>query len=197
MARIRHDLNTIYISGRLQESLRPVSRCALTAVVAPMGYGKTTASTGFSPERRRHTVSVSASIPPTLPFSGEAHRRPLPTPGSRSCVTTTALSMPRAQGCWRTACAAGWPGRSRAISSSTIFTCWPMRASQISCARLQTACRKTSTSSLPGATAFCQPTRSCVWASACTGSARSSSGLAARSWPSMPAAAAPRCPSRS
>ena len=43
MARIRHDLNTIYISGRLQESLRPVSRCALTAVVAPMGYGKTTA----------------------------------------------------------------------------------------------------------------------------------------------------------
>ena len=47
MARIRHDLNTIYISGRLQESLRPVSRCALTAVVAPMGYGKTTAVNWF------------------------------------------------------------------------------------------------------------------------------------------------------
>ena len=176
MARIRHDLNTIYISGRLQESLRPVSRCALTAVVAPMATARRRPSTGFSPERRRHTVSASASIPPTLPFSGEARRRPLPTPGSRSCVTTTALSMPRAQGFWRTACAAGWPGRSRAISSSTIFTCWPMRASRISCARLQTACRKTSTSSLPGATTFCQPTRSCVWASACTGSARSSSG---------------------
>ena len=47
MARIRHDLNTIYISGRLQESLRPVSRCALTAVVAPMGYGKTPAVNWF------------------------------------------------------------------------------------------------------------------------------------------------------
>lgn len=50
MARIRHDLNTIYISGRLQESLRPVSRCALTAVVAPMGYGKTTAVNCFIPK---------------------------------------------------------------------------------------------------------------------------------------------------
>ena len=37
------DLNTIYISERLQETLRPIARCALTTVVAPMGYGKTTA----------------------------------------------------------------------------------------------------------------------------------------------------------
>ena len=37
------DLNAIYISERVQETLRPVSVSALTAVVAPMGYGKTTA----------------------------------------------------------------------------------------------------------------------------------------------------------
>ena len=43
MARQRRDLNSIYISERLQESLRPIARCALTTVVAPMGYGKTTA----------------------------------------------------------------------------------------------------------------------------------------------------------
>ena len=122
MARIRHDLNTIYISGRLQESLRPVSRCALTAVVAPMGYGKTTAVNWFlAREAPPHCIRISV-YSAHLAILWRARRRPLPTPGSRSCVTTTALSMPRAQGCWRTACAAGWPDRSRAISSSTIFT---------------------------------------------------------------------------
>lgn len=60
MARIRHDLNTIYISGRLQESLRPVSRCALTAVVAPMGYGKTTAVNWFlAREAPPHCIRIS------------------------------------------------------------------------------------------------------------------------------------------
>ena len=43
MAKRKRDLNTVYISERLRESLRPISRCALTTVVAPMGYGKTTA----------------------------------------------------------------------------------------------------------------------------------------------------------
>ncbi|WP_252208460.1 hypothetical protein [Enterocloster citroniae] len=43
MPKPKGNLNTIYISERLQESLRPISRYALTAVVAPMGYGKTTA----------------------------------------------------------------------------------------------------------------------------------------------------------
>ncbi|MFQ9137815.1 MAG: LuxR C-terminal-related transcriptional regulator, partial [Ruminococcus sp.] len=36
-------LNSIYISERLQKSLQPVSNSALTAITAPMGYGKTTA----------------------------------------------------------------------------------------------------------------------------------------------------------
>ena len=43
MPKPKWTLNTIYISERLQERLRPISRCALTTVVAPMGYGKTTA----------------------------------------------------------------------------------------------------------------------------------------------------------
>ena len=43
MPKAKWDLNTIYVSERLQESLRPVSRCALTAVTASMGCGKTTA----------------------------------------------------------------------------------------------------------------------------------------------------------
>ena len=43
MSKQKWNLNTIYISERLQESLRPIARSALTAVIAPMGYGKTTA----------------------------------------------------------------------------------------------------------------------------------------------------------
>ena len=43
MAKRRWDLNSIYISERLQECLRPIARSALTTVVAPMGDGKTTA----------------------------------------------------------------------------------------------------------------------------------------------------------
>lgn len=51
MSKRKGNLNTIYISERLQESLRPISRCALTTVVAPMGYGKTTAINWFLSER--------------------------------------------------------------------------------------------------------------------------------------------------
>ncbi len=51
--------NTIYISERLQESLRPISRCAMTTVVAPMGYGKTTAVNWYLAQRARAgTVKV-------------------------------------------------------------------------------------------------------------------------------------------
>lgn len=45
--------NTIYISERLQESLRPISGCALTTIVAPMGYGKTTAVNWYLAERAK------------------------------------------------------------------------------------------------------------------------------------------------
>ena len=43
MARYRTDMNSIYISPRAQEALDPIAQCPLTTVVAPMGYGKTTA----------------------------------------------------------------------------------------------------------------------------------------------------------
>ena len=53
MPKPKWNLNAIYISERLQESLRPISRCALTTVVAPMGYGKTTAVEWYLAERAR------------------------------------------------------------------------------------------------------------------------------------------------
>ena len=53
MPKPKWNLNTIYISERLQESLRPISRCAMTTVVAPMGYGKTTAVNWYLSERTK------------------------------------------------------------------------------------------------------------------------------------------------
>ena len=53
MPKPKWNLNTIYISERLQESLRPISRCTMTTVVAPMGYGKTTAVNWYLAERAR------------------------------------------------------------------------------------------------------------------------------------------------
>ena len=53
MPKTKWNLNTIYISERLQESLRPISRSALTTVVAPMGYGKTTAVNWYLAERTK------------------------------------------------------------------------------------------------------------------------------------------------
>ena len=53
MPKQKWSLNTVYISERLQESLRPISRCALTTVVAPMGYGKTTAVGWYLEQRQK------------------------------------------------------------------------------------------------------------------------------------------------
>ena len=59
MPKSKWNLNTIYISERLQESLRPISRCALTTVVAPMGYGKTTAVNWYLEQRAKaEAISV-------------------------------------------------------------------------------------------------------------------------------------------
>ena len=57
MPKPKWNLNTIYISERLQESLRPISRCALTTVVAPMGYGKTTAVNWYLEQRAKAEAS--------------------------------------------------------------------------------------------------------------------------------------------
>ena len=53
MPKLKRNLNTIYISERLQESLRPISRCALTTIIAPMGYGKTTAVSWYLEQRAK------------------------------------------------------------------------------------------------------------------------------------------------
>lgn len=53
MPKPKWNLNAVYISERLQESLRSISRCALTTVVAPMGYGKTTAVNWYLAERAK------------------------------------------------------------------------------------------------------------------------------------------------
>ena len=63
MPKPKWNLNTVYISERLQESLRPISRCAMTTVVAPMGYGKTTAVSWYLSERAKaetpHIIRIS------------------------------------------------------------------------------------------------------------------------------------------
>ena len=63
MPKSKCNLNTIYISERLQESLRPISRCTMTAIVAPMGYGKTTAVNWYLAERAKaealHIIRIS------------------------------------------------------------------------------------------------------------------------------------------
>ena len=63
MPKSKWNLNAIYISERLQESLRPISRCALTTVVAPMGYGKTTAVNWYLEQRAKaeaiHVIRIS------------------------------------------------------------------------------------------------------------------------------------------
>ena len=59
MPKPKWNLNTVYISERLQESLRPISHCAMTTVVAPMGYGKTTAVNWYLGERvKAETLNV-------------------------------------------------------------------------------------------------------------------------------------------
>ncbi len=53
MPRYTRDLNAIYISERMQENLRHIRECTMTSIVAPMGYGKTTAALWYLEERRK------------------------------------------------------------------------------------------------------------------------------------------------
>ena len=64
MPKRKPSFNTIYISERVQECLRPIARCALTTVVAPMGYGKTTAINWFLAEKEKtgKAVAIRMSI---------------------------------------------------------------------------------------------------------------------------------------
>ena len=85
MPKPKWKLNTIYISERLQESLRPISRCATDHRGRPDGLRKDhrgeLVSGGARKGRSRCTSSASACIPTILRSSGEARRTPLPAPG--------------------------------------------------------------------------------------------------------------------
>ena len=62
MPKRKPSFNTIYISERVQECLRPIARCALTTVVAPMGYGKTTAINWFLAEKTKGGKAVASRM---------------------------------------------------------------------------------------------------------------------------------------
>ena len=58
MPKRKHGFNTVYISERLQESLRPISHCALSTIIAPMGYGKTTAADWYLEKKEDDGATV-------------------------------------------------------------------------------------------------------------------------------------------
>ena len=126
MPKRKQDFNTIYISERLQEALRPISHCALTAVVAPMGYGKTTAVNWYLAERRKKEnariirISVYSD---NLAIFGKAYRMPFCMQGFPFCWITPAQQMPQAAVCWQMTFAMRLQERSHAIFSLTIFIC--------------------------------------------------------------------------
>lgn len=62
MSRRKTDINTIYISERMQEALRGISRCPITSIVAPMGYGKTTAAGWYLAQKSEDSVVIRISI---------------------------------------------------------------------------------------------------------------------------------------
>lgn len=62
MQKTMGNLNTIYISERVRNSLKTISDCAMTAVVAPMGYGKTTAVNWFLDRRQKEENAVIVRI---------------------------------------------------------------------------------------------------------------------------------------
>ena len=81
MARRKPDPGAIYVSPRLQASLEPMGRCALTTVTAPMGYGKTTAVNWFlaaQPPGSAIRVSIYSD---SLPALWESGRRAFRTAG--------------------------------------------------------------------------------------------------------------------
>lgn len=53
MAKVNADINMVYIPERLRQRLRGIETCRLTTVVAPMGYGKTTAVNWCLARRQR------------------------------------------------------------------------------------------------------------------------------------------------
>ena len=153
MPKQKWSLNTIYISERLQESLRPISRCRMTTVVAPMGYGKTTAVSWFLEQRAKaeavRIIRISVYSGNLMIFWKSVQdafaRAGLDFLRDYACPTDAVGGGILADGlchelAGKTPC---YRIPSPAIFSSTIFTCSRMIAPARFCARLQTVCRKT------------------------------------------------------
>ena len=94
MPKPKWNLNTIYISERLQESLRPISRCAMTTVVAPMGYGKTTAVNWYLGEHGGDPSSVEFCHNVGLDYVSCS---PYRVPFARLAAAQAAIKAPRAK----------------------------------------------------------------------------------------------------
>lgn len=58
MPRYTKNINAIYISERMQENLRYIKEHVITTIIAPMGYGKSTAALWFLDERQKKGDSV-------------------------------------------------------------------------------------------------------------------------------------------
>lgn len=140
-------LNTIYISERVQERLRPARYAALTVLVAPMGYGKTTAVEWYLQSRERDAAAIcvranaySDSVP--LFWDGFAAR--WNGRASRSWPDSPARRTRRAGACFWSWRAGRWRGSGSACSSSTIFTCCATGGRRSCSANLRAARRRMS-----------------------------------------------------
>ena len=172
MARNRQNLNIIYISDRMRETLRPIASCALTAVVAPMGYGKTTAVRWFLAEQAKAgAVVLQASI--------YSDNRSIFWKSVQKAFAAAGLTVLEGYDCPADAsgaallledlCAA-LGGKTPYYLFLDDFTCWGTSGWRSFCVGWPTACPRTSTLSWPAATAFCPGSRWCGWGGCSTAS---------------------------
>lgn len=96
MPKEKISLNSIYISDRLQKSLQPVSNSALTAITAPMGYGKTTAVNWYLSRLAKDSQALLIRISiysQTFPSSGKVCKMHFPSQDLTFWKITTARKM--------------------------------------------------------------------------------------------------------
>ena len=174
MARNRQNLNIIYISDRMRETLRPIASCALTAVVAPMGYGKTTAVRWFLAEQAKAgAVVLQASI--------YSDNRSIFWKSVQKAFAAAGLTVLEGYDCPADASGAALllEDLCAALGGKTPYYLFlddfhllgDERVAQFLC-RWPTACPRTSTLSWPAATAFCPGSRWCGWGGGSTTSSR-------------------------
>ena len=198
MPKRKPSFNTIYISERVQECLRPIARCALTTVVAPMGYGKTTAINWFLAEKTKggKAVAIRMSIySEKLPmlwrsaqdafrFAGLDVLSAFDFPTGEAAATLVLEELCRAFSSGKTA---------YYLFLDDFHLLRDERAVRFICrisARLPENAHLIATGSCPRA-------RLSAWAEICTRSAWSTCGSTTPSLPSMPTAAAQSFPSSS